>query len=764
MSARRQLALVVLLALALTPVWGQEIKHRFTSPAPPTTNPDLIGSLQWNQSMVVTGGTNGQVFIRDSTAADGWRWGNSTVTGGGTGFTSYTIGDLLFADSTNSLAKLAAVADGNVLRSAGVAVAPIWGKVRISGGTTDITGVLAAGNGGTGQFTYTIGDLLVADSGTSLSRLAAVAVGSMLRATGVGAVPAWSTTTWPNAATTGDVLHASGANAYANLAAVADGNVLRSAGVTTAPLWGKVRLSGATTDITGTLGVGNGGTGSATTFTQGSVIFAGASGVYSQDNANLFYDAGNIRLGIREAVPIFDVQVVGADAANTIITIDSYGTTTQPNLTGRHARNTKASPQAVIANDPLLVLAGRGFGSTVFTSGARARIQFQASQTWTDANNGSQILLETTPDNSATIAERMRIGQDGFVGIGTLGAATSQLHVKGTGQATASPSTSTTQGGTLLLQDSAGGALNGGLLVFGGTSTGAFAAIKGLLSDASNNTLGHISFATRNVSTDSTLTERMRINFDGNIAIGSGAPAPDSLLHVWKATAGSVAAISNTVLTVENSTDAFLSILSPATSFAGIEFGSPTANNRGALLYDHNTDAMLIRTAGTTDRVKVITGVQVGAPTGGDKGSGTVNAASTYYLNGAALSSFVAQHLNFANIASGVTNYATFGSGTFDATETNREMVVPKATVVRALYIRTTTSQPGTGSFVITLRKNAVDTAVIITIASAAGAGTYSDLAHTASYAAGDILSVKFLNNAATGSAAVATISIAADS
>lgn len=50
-----------------------------------------------------------------------------------------------------------------------------------------------------------------------------------------------------------------------------------------------------------TLGVSSGGTGTNTTFTQGSVLFAGASGTYSQDNTNLFWDDTNNRLGINAA-------------------------------------------------------------------------------------------------------------------------------------------------------------------------------------------------------------------------------------------------------------------------------------------------------------------------------------------------------------------------------------------------------------------------------------------------------------------------------
>jgi hypothetical protein len=46
------------------------------------------------------------------------------------------------------------------------------------------------------------------------------------------------------------------------------------------------------------LPVANGGTGTATAFTPGSVVFAGASGVYTQDNNNLFWDDTNNRLGV----------------------------------------------------------------------------------------------------------------------------------------------------------------------------------------------------------------------------------------------------------------------------------------------------------------------------------------------------------------------------------------------------------------------------------------------------------------------------------
>jgi hypothetical protein len=106
----------------------------------------------------------------------------------------------------------------------------------------------------------------------------------------------------------GDILYANTTTTLAKLADVATGNALISGGVGVAPSWGKI---GLTTHVSGTLPVGNGGTGTATAFTAGSVVFAGASGVYSQDNSNFFWDAANIRLGIDTATPACALDVVG---------------------------------------------------------------------------------------------------------------------------------------------------------------------------------------------------------------------------------------------------------------------------------------------------------------------------------------------------------------------------------------------------------------------------------------------------------------------
>ena len=123
--------------------------------------------------------------------------------------------------------------------------------------------------------------------------------------------PAANGGTGQSSYTIGDLLYASGSTTLSKLADVATGNALISGGVGVAPSYGKI---GLTTHVSGTLPVGNGGTGTATAFTSGSVVFAGASGVYSQDNASLFFDDTNNRLGVGTATPAVKLAIVGTDA------------------------------------------------------------------------------------------------------------------------------------------------------------------------------------------------------------------------------------------------------------------------------------------------------------------------------------------------------------------------------------------------------------------------------------------------------------------
>lgn len=60
-----------------------------------------------------------------------------------------------------------------------------------------------------------------------------------------------------------------------------------------------------------------------TSFTAGSVLFAGASGILSQDNANFFWDDTNNRFGIGTAAPSYDIHLKKSSTGNIDSTIEN---------------------------------------------------------------------------------------------------------------------------------------------------------------------------------------------------------------------------------------------------------------------------------------------------------------------------------------------------------------------------------------------------------------------------------------------------------
>jgi hypothetical protein len=118
------------------------------------------GNLSWKNKVndigvlspiQTTGGMNPVVSL-----------GTVGVSNGGTGLTSYTVGDLLYASGTTTLAKLSDVATGSALISGGVGAAPYYGKIGL---TTHVSGILPVSNGGSGASSFASGYLKA--SGTS---------------------------------------------------------------------------------------------------------------------------------------------------------------------------------------------------------------------------------------------------------------------------------------------------------------------------------------------------------------------------------------------------------------------------------------------------------------------------------------------------------------------------------------------------------------------------------------------------------------------
>lgn len=90
--------------------------------------------------------------------------GTLAVARGGTGLSSYTVGDLIYASGATTLSNLGGVATGNALISGGVGVAPAWGKIGL---TTHVSGTLPVANGGTELSTTPTNGQLLIGNGTN---------------------------------------------------------------------------------------------------------------------------------------------------------------------------------------------------------------------------------------------------------------------------------------------------------------------------------------------------------------------------------------------------------------------------------------------------------------------------------------------------------------------------------------------------------------------------------------------------------------------
>lgn len=243
----------------------------------------------------------------------------------------------------------------------------------------------------------------------------------------------------------GSIIVGNATPAWSELVIGAANRVLRSDG--TNALWAQVNL---TTDVTGTLPVANGGTG-ATAFTPGSVVFAGVAGVYTQDNANFFWDDTSNRLGIGTAVPGKLLHVAG----DALVSSYLFGTTT--------AGAAKLSMNGLGGNGMDIIYGGGGmFRAAEFGIASSSDVFFQGvpvfgGYTYLEDWLGSGLIVGTGGAENPIIlkpnrTERARLTNIGL-GIGLT--ATAVLHMKaGAAAASSAPLKFTT--GTNLTTAEAG--------------------------------------------------------------------------------------------------------------------------------------------------------------------------------------------------------------------------------------------------------------------------------------------------------------------
>lgn len=208
--------------------------------------------------------------------------------------------------------------------------------------------------------------------------------------------------------------------------------------------------------IAGTCISGGAGTtpsigGTLTSATAGSVLFAG-SGTFAQDNANIFYDDTNNRLGIGTTTPWGQLSIhpngigsgvpefvigsstkthfivnggglVGIGTTSPTFSLQIEGTNTSllkvVNTTGTGSSG-GGGLQAQDGVTPTAVDDRLGFLLFGANGASAAGISAAADQAWTlGSAQGAYLKFETTLNSGTTRAEKMRLTNAGLLGIGT---------------------------------------------------------------------------------------------------------------------------------------------------------------------------------------------------------------------------------------------------------------------------------------------------------------------------------------------------------
>lgn len=275
-----------------------------------------------------------------------------------------------------------------------------------------------------------------------------------------------------------------------------------------------------TSEVTGILPVANGGTGTSTTFTTGSVVFAGASGIYTQDNANLFFDNTNDRLGVGTSIPSSRLE----------LTTNSLGTT-QTTTSGLALVNQTAAAAGAQQISPAVRWSGYGWGTTAGTSQA---VDFRAYC----------LPLQSTTPNGGLVFEGSTSGgaysniitfyNTGNVSIGSSALPSSaKLWIQGSSSNTTLTSPSSSQQTVLYNSDTTANNYFG--YTWYSNNTGSTPMIFGsMVGIYTVHTTSSESFAFAWLTRSSgTLAERMRLQADGNLTIGTTSN-PGAKLHIQK--------------------------------------------------------------------------------------------------------------------------------------------------------------------------------------------------------------------------------------
>lgn len=264
---------------------------------------------------------------------------------------------------------------------------------------------------------------------------------------------------------------------------------------------------------------------SSTVLTTGSVPFANSSGYITQNNANLFWDNTNNRLGVGTATPLHTLHVVTSTVSgNGYLLVDGYGA----NAVGvriRGAGGTSASPTAITSGTLFAEFTANGYGTSQFAASETGSIAFVAAETFTNTANGTHMAFYTTPTGSVAEAERLRVTAAGNLVTGSTGSEiyrTTNAGADVVAHITLDPANSLTSGNAFNFDST-----NGMVLARANGTRRIARASFGITNntDTAGSETSDLILSTKTAA--GALTDRFKITSAGIVIVGSGAVAQD---------------------------------------------------------------------------------------------------------------------------------------------------------------------------------------------------------------------------------------------
>lgn len=152
-------------------------------------------------------------------------------------------------------------------------------------------------------------------------------------------------------------------------------------------------------------------------FTQGSIVFAGPSGTFAEDVGNLLWDDTNNRLivgafqtAVASSIPALVAQFSAESTSGTRFNIVNFANGAGgPDIRGWKARGTAASPSAVLTGDSLIGVSGGGWSSASTPTVTRGFFNIAAAEDWSAGAQGTYVAFWNTSLGTTTIANQLRI-------------------------------------------------------------------------------------------------------------------------------------------------------------------------------------------------------------------------------------------------------------------------------------------------------------------------------------------------------------------